>query len=221
MDLILVAFPIAGLLTGSIADYGFISGKLAIRSLWVSLSLFIFSCVTDVSFSFEALDWITLAIGLFAMGYGGSSQFKNGDAGIHRNIFFTLRAATIIFYCSLPFVYAAQFFMAFTNNWVGQTVHVEKARGYKIKHVRKNSHFTFPGYHLAEVYKSFLLIEYPVDHFNLGTYGAYGFDSYLIEDDGGMTLLNKFEYDPERKLLVLYRYQGNKYLKDEEIDHSQ
>lgn len=217
MDLLLLILPIVGLVTGSMADYGFIPGRLAFRLFVGSLSLFLFYCITDVSFSFEILDWSIIAIGLFTMGYGGGSRFKNGDGGIHKNVVSVLKATTILFYCSLPFVFAGEFFTAFSNDRFGRTIHTEKTDGYKIKHVCRNSNFTFPGYHYAEIYKIILLIEYPVDNFKLEKCGVYSFDAYVIGDYGRMTPLNKFEYDATNRSLILYRYQDDKYEKAKEF----
>lgn len=217
MDWFLLLMPLIGFMMGMVKDYRFIEGIFAVKLLIGSFILFSIYLVSSMSFSIDILDWLVMATGLFAIGYGGT-RLKSNDSGINRRLVLGLKAVTILFYCAIPIALLGILFISYHNNWLGKTVGIDKSNNYTIKHVCKNSNFTFSGYHYANIYKKVFLVEYQVDQFQLGQYGEFGFDSFSVEDDGSLSPLNKFEYDPKRQVLTVYQNRGERYIKEKEFD---
>lgn len=217
MHWVVLIFPIVGRLVGASSAPQFLSGWLTIRLLIGSVLLITFHLITDISFSFDFIDWCVVAIGLFAFGYGGGSRFSDGEHGIGVTVALWLRSGTVMLYIIIVIAVVALSVTKFTGDKIGETVREENSGYYKIRHRTVDSNFTFSGTHLVNVYRKTFLIEYPVDHFNLGNYGTYGFNWYIIDDAGNMIPGNKFGYDGDTKRLILYRYDAEQYKKSQEF----
>lgn len=136
----------------------------------------------------------------------------------HRNVVKTVRAMFKVFYWTLPLTLFGYVIMLFGDDKIGQTVHVDELKDYRIKHTNIHSSFTFEGYHIATVYKKAFLIEYPIQEFELGKYGEYGFNSYTLFHDGVRIIQHTFEYDEASNSLILLSYQYGKYVKSKTFE---
>ena len=199
MNWFLLGLPAIGFLLARTIDHQWINDRWAIRILIGSLLLFVFYLITDISFSFDLLDWAALGAGLFALGYGSGSRSAEDTSEEKIGIPEILKWITIVFYCLLPVGFVADVISAYVGDKLGEVVHEEKSNGYTIKHTCVNSNFMYSGDHIVNVYKSFFMVEYPVDHFRLGKYGRYGFNIFDVQPSGDMIPSNKFEYDGNKK----------------------
>jgi hypothetical protein len=212
-----IFMPLAGYIIGSITRFRFLKTKSALKINLTCLALMIGSLLSGVSFYYDVLDSLWILTGLFFFGYIGTQLRKELNNSI-KKIIHIYRILLIIFYTSLPLVAYSALIMAFDNDWIGSTRAVEEENTIRIKHVSKNSNFSFPGYHHVYVYKQLLIFEYPIDHFALGTFGNSGFVVYTVM---GNKLIpsHKYEYDQDKKELIMKEYINNVYKKVKIIRH--
>jgi len=209
-------YPLLGFIIGSIKKLRFINHNQALKILLIVILLTGLSILTKVSFSIDIIDKIILVIGLTMIGYCGT---KNDNYNL--NSIRVFRIFIILMYVTLPFIFIGIFFLAFKNDTLGKTVHIDEGERFRIKHENINSNFNFSGYHNAYVYRKRFLLEYQIDKFELGEYGQYGFNGYIILNKNTKIPLNKFEYNFDSKTLILYTYINSKFKISKEFKNTQ
>ena len=212
-------FPLFGFVIGSIQNLRFINNRQSLKILLIVSLLTCFSFITSISFSLDIIDKVIISIGLTSIGYCGT-KIKDDNSGLNKNTIHLFRVFIILIYVSLPFILVGMFFLAFANDTIGKTVHIDEDNKFKIKHENINSNFTFSGYHNVYVFQKRFIVEYQVDKFELGEYGQYGFNGYRILNNGTKIPLNKFVYNIDLKKLILYSYSENKYTISKEFKNN-
>ena len=205
-----LCLPLLGYFLSPTKPLRFVPNKVAFNVVVVVLCLAVASLLTKVSFSLDFLDEVIVGSGLFAMGYLGAG-LERAKSKLHKNLVKSVRRILLVFYVTLPLTLWGLVMMSFGGDKIGQTVHLDESKDYRIKHMNIHSSFTSPGYHVATVYGKKFVFEYPIKTFELGEYGRYGFNSYAVLGDRVMIPHNKFEYDEASESLRLLKYKYGKY----------
>lgn len=203
-SLIYLTLPFTGFIVGSIKRFRFMPPKRSFIVFIISILIIAISKITSISFSFDFLDHLAVASSLLVFGYCGSRPNHQLNKGINRAISL-FRTTLALSYIALPFVAYWLFIQSFGNDRLGRIVHIDNTKSYRIKHVCINSNFTYSGNHNVHVFRKNVLFEFQIDFFNLGQYGKYGFNQYVVENNK-LISSHRFDYNSLDNRLILKKY---------------